>query len=316
MITPNKNRPVTQSNMSSKIRVQIGSSGWFIIYYLGVFRAIRIVFGYKIRENIEVHGISGGAAVGMLVMCNTNLIKVRRYILKCFRESKNPKHFPKYISNIAMSEFPQNAHTLVQNLRVYYFSITQMKVRSIPQSVFKSKESVIKSCMLSANVPGFCSFLPMKCESSRWEYGYDAGIATYFPLNRKVCKSRSIMSITPLLEFERSGDNHQFQSDCTICPRIRLPLHWAGFPPNTRVLELVEQLGFYDALCTFATISSNQGGTKPSEDVQQILSNKLRHFYKLREDVERELQQHIPVWHLLVNYVVHLFIWMYRFFFE
>lgn len=91
-----------------------------------------------------------------------------------------------------------------------------------------------------------------------------------------------MLSVAPFLEFERKSKGER---DPTICPQVRIPMHWGGFPPNSRVLVLSEQLGFYDALCYFATASGSDFG-KPPDDVQQLYRDKLRHIQSLRCSVE------------------------------
>ena len=286
----------------------MGSSGWLIMYYVGVFRAIRLVFGDHVRKSIEVHGISGGAIVGTIFMCNTKLVKVRRYILDCVERSSKPKHFPAYTHNFGCEDFPDDSHKRVRDrLKVYYASFPSFKLQSVGRDAYVSKLKVVNANELAVNVPGFCSFLPFKVTKGVW--GFDAGIVTYFPVTSKVCRAQSIVSVTPFREFERCGDNGD---STTICPRVRIPMHWAGFPPNTRVLVLSEQLGFYDAICYFATTYSNQGGTMPPQDVQQLFCNKLQHILKLRSSVEAELRQHITFKQLIINYVVCVALWLYR----
>ena len=225
--------------------------------------------------------------------------------------STNPKYFGKYVHDFGHADFPENSHTLVQRLHVYYLSFPRMKIQSLPHTAYSSKAAVIDAALMSSNVIGFSSFIPFKHSSG--VSGYDAGAVTYFPLSRKECQSKSVLSITPFLEFKRCTEN----VESTICPRIRIPLYWCGFPPSTRSLELTEQLGFYDALCCFATMSSNQGGAKPPEHVQHMLCKKLRHFMYLRTAVETELQQQeISLKNLVFNYVVHFFVILYRFLFE
>ena len=81
--------------------------------------------------------------------------------------------------------------------------------------------------LLAANVPWFVSLWPFRLAKGVW--GFDAGILTYFRLPRRLCCAHSVLSVAPFLEFERKSKGER---DPTICPRVRIPMHWVGFRPT------------------------------------------------------------------------------------
>lgn len=121
----------------------------------------------------------------------------------------------------------------MRHLRTYYTSFPWFKLRCVDQSAYGSKAAVVDASLLAANVPWFVSLWPFRLAKGVW--GFDAGILTYFRLPRRLCCAHSVLSVAPFLEFERKSKGER---DPTICPRVRIPMHWGGFPPNSRVLVL------------------------------------------------------------------------------
>ena len=268
-----------------ELTLQLGGSGVMLYYYLGVFRAIDLIFGKKNRKNIKIHGISGGAIAACLYVCGVNMWTAKKFLQN--RKLKKPfsvRRFPIYIKNILEKlDIGEDSHNKIQNLETYYANAS-LKLCSVDNESLNNKRNVIDSIVLSGYIFGLCGFNPYKVNKNIM--GYDAGIITYYPLTAREALSQEndVISVTPFSIFTCNK---------TICPRIRLPLTWGLSPKTTKNIE---ELGFFDTISFFG------------EGVQ-IFNNKLKEINEKRTIIENEIKTHITFVDIFFNNLVR-FCWL------